>query len=246
MRRRIRLRRVHRWFGAALLLPLLLLAITGILLNHTEDFDLDHRYADSAWLIGLYGIRPQAPDAGFRVGGHWLSHARDTVFLDERAIGSSPEPVIGAARSGDMLVVVTPRRAHLHTTDGRPVDTVELPARAARATRFALVEDRPTVATAAGAYALNDGMTAWIETAAEPGRAAAARPLPAPLQAAIADRLAATTLSWERVLLDLHSGRLFGRLGPLLMDLAALAVTVLAATGCIMWLRATRRGRRRR
>lgn len=245
-RRRFRLRRAHRWFGLALLLPLFLLVATGILLNHTEGLGLDNRYAGSAWLAGFYQIRPPPPDAGFPVGERWISRARDTIFLDHRAIGETPEPLLGAAAAGGMLVVAAPGRLFLYTPQGRAVDAVELPARAAPATGFALVDGRPTVTTPAGAYALNAEMTAWLSDAPAPGETLAARPLPEPLRNAIAARLTATTLSWERVLLDLHSGRLFGRLGPWFVDLAALAVAVLATTGCLMWLRATRGRRRRR
>lgn len=247
--RRFHLHGAHRWLGLALLAPLFLLVATGILLNHTEALDLDRKHAGSAWLAALYGIRPQPPETGFPVGERWISHARDTVFLDERAIGETAGPLLGAVRLDGILAVATPRRISLYTADGRPVDSVELPARARPATRFALAGGRPVVTTPAGAYSLNAEMTAWTESERRAGEAVAARPLPKPLQAAIADRLAAATLSWERLLLDLHSGRLFGRLGPWVVDFAALAVALLATTGCLMWLRVTRdrkRGSRRR
>lgn len=244
-KRRLRLRHAHRWLGLALLLPLFLLVITGILLNHTDGLDLDRRYAGSTWLAALYDIRPQPPETGFPVGERWISHARDTVFLDHRAIGETSEPVIGAAATGDMLAVATPEGVALYTRRGRAIDVVELPARARPATRLALVDGRPAVLGPDGVYTLNAEMTAWLAAADSPGEPVAAQTLPPSLRTAIAERLAATTLSWERVLLDLHSGRLFGRLGPWLVDLAALAVAILATTGCLMWLRATRRRRRR-
>ncbi len=44
-------------------------------------------------------------------------------------------------------------------------------------------------------------------------------------------------LNWERVLLDLHSGRLAGQLGRWVMDLVALVLMVLAFTGIWLWIR---------
>ena len=38
-------------------------------------------------------------------------------------------------------------------------------------------------------------------------------------------------------MLDLHSGRLLGRLGPLIMDAAAVALVLLAASGIANWVR---------
>ena len=45
------------------------------------------------------------------------------------------------------------------------------------------------------------------------------------------------SLNWQRLLQDLHAGRLFGLAGQLLMDLAALLLVVLAFTGVIIWSR---------
>lgn len=245
-RGRLGLRRAHRWLGIALLAPLLLLVVTGILLNHTEGLGLDQRHAGSVWLVGAYGIRPEPPETGFPVGDAWVSHARGTVFLGARPLGEAEGPLVGAARVGGVLAVATPQAIHLYTEGGRPIDTLELPGSVPPATRFALVDGRPTLAGPAGAYSLNAEMTGWVSDASRSGSPVEPRPLPSPVRAEIASRLAATTLSWERVLLDLHSGRLFGRLGPWLMDLAALAVAILATTGCVMWLRVTRARRHRR
>lgn len=244
--RRSTLRRMHRWLGLALLAPLLLLAATGILLNHTEGLGLDQRHAGAGWLTRLYGIEPQPPDGGYPVGERWISHARDTVFLDARPIDEMPGPLLGAARLDGVLAVATPRAVSLYTADGRTVDTVELPADAQPATAFAVAGDRAMLSTPGKTYALDEGMTGWTAGSASPGETMRERPLPAALRERITRKLAASTLSWERVLLDLHSGRLFGRLGPWLMDLAGLAVAVLAATGCVMWWRVTRPRRRSR
>ncbi|MFT5351416.1 MAG: hypothetical protein ACI9MF_002239 [Gammaproteobacteria bacterium] len=44
-------------------------------------------------------------------------------------------------------------------------------------------------------------------------------------------------LSLERILLDLHSGRLLGNAGVFIVDLAALFFVFLALSGSWMWLR---------
>ena len=44
----------------------------------------------------------------------------------------------------------------------------------------------------------------------------------------------------ERVLLDLHSGRFFGPLGPWLIDASAVLLVFLSLTGSWMWLKRRR------
>ncbi len=47
-------------------------------------------------------------------------------------------------------------------------------------------------------------------------------------------------LPLERVVLDLHSGRLFGWLGPYVMDAAALGLLIVAITGLLLAARPPR------
>ncbi len=62
---------------------------------------------------------------------------------------------------------------------------------------------------------------------------------PAVLPATIASELITTYqgqgLTWEHVLLDLHSGRILGQPGVWLYDAAALLLLFLALSGFIMW-----------
>ncbi len=49
----------------------------------------------------------------------------------------------------------------------------------------------------------------------------------------------------ERVLLDLHSGRIFGPVGVLVYDLLALALGFLSISGLLLWFRGRRNGKRK-
>ena len=44
-------------------------------------------------------------------------------------------------------------------------------------------------------------------------------------------------LTWDRVMLDIHTGRIVGDVGVWLMDLAAIAMIILSVTGAYMWWR---------
>ena len=70
-------------------------------------------------------------------------------------------------------------------------------------------------------------MTVWSQPAE----------LPADIEAQIAAAYRGSGLSVERVLVDLHSGRLFGLSGIAMMDLAAIALCILAVSGILVWLR---------
>ena len=57
----------------------------------------------------------------------------------------------------------------------------------------------------------------------------------AQLVASIRNDYASSLLSWERLILDIHSGRLLGNLGVILVDLMAILFILMAATGIWMW-----------
>ena len=61
-------------------------------------------------------------------------------------------------------------------------------------------------------------------------------PLPGELRDILLKKYRGQGLTLERVLLDLHSGRLFGTFGVYIVDAAALLFLILAFTGVWMWM----------
>ena len=88
-----------------------------------------------------------------------------------------------------------------------------------------------------GLYRADPALLSWDRVADDPDPIRWAKPAAtdeAMLATLRADYLG-SILSLERVLLDLHSGRILGRFGPWLMDLAAVLLLVLAVTGIWLW-----------
>ena len=64
--------------------------------------------------------------------------------------------------------------------------------------------------------------------------------MPNGLEKALIDQSVPPSLTWQRLLLDLHAGRIAGVAGQLVMDFAALVLTILAITGTVIWSRSRR------
>jgi uncharacterized iron-regulated membrane protein len=98
------------------------------------------------------------------------------------------------------------------------------------------------VEAAHGYYAADSNLLSWRRTSAVDDVAwSLAGALPADLAARLSQHLRLHILPWERVLLDLHSGRILGRAGPYVMDLAALLMIFLGVSGFWLWLRQRRK-----
>ncbi len=50
----------------------LILAVTGLILNHGAGLGLDGRYVHAGWLARWYGIQSEPPREAFRSGHHVL------------------------------------------------------------------------------------------------------------------------------------------------------------------------------
>jgi hypothetical protein len=230
----------HRRLGLVTAFIVMFLAITGILLNHAHRLGLDKRYVQANWVLRWYGF--PAPDLllSYRCGERWVSWSGSQLYVDDQAILQSDTAPIGTSAVKDGLVAVAfPQMVVLVGASGEIVErmgTESLPGTLRRigATNGALV-----VQTEHGSFRSDENMLAWHAAASE---ASWSQPDEAPpaLREQLAKAARGPGLSFERVLQDLHSGRLFGAWGPWLMDAAALAFIVLAATGlCYWWTRRT-------
>lgn len=242
----VHLHRFHRWFGIIAAFFALNLSITGILLNHTEALNLDSTPLKSRLLLNWYGIEETAPEEGFAVGNQWIASNEDQLFLDNQVLPyHATGPVRGAARISEVIIVLFPHDAVLFTPTGELVDVLSLPA---PHQAEALAENHAgniLIRTDQAMLLLDSSLTQFKEALnLESPTWQKSQPLPPAQQNAMLER-ASAGIPLERVILDLHSGRLFGSLGVWIMDLAAIAIAALAVSGVFMWFRRAKRARRR-
>lgn len=238
--------RWHRTLGALAALFVLVLAGTGLALNHTDALQLDRHHLTSAWLLDWYGVAPPPLQRAYRAGDHWISQWGGRVYFDAQPLdaqgtlhGAVSVHGIVALGIGSRVLLLTDAGElveGLGTAEGVPgsIERVGLSGR-----------DRLVLRSAGDDYRADPDLLRFTRTAV-----AADWAQPAPLPDALRERIAAgfrgEGLRLERVLLDIHSGRILGRFGPFLMDAAALALVFLGTSGVWMWARHALRRRRRR
>lgn len=243
-------RRLHRWLGIAALVFLLLLAVTGIALNHVSDWQLDRRYVGWSWLLDVYGIEAPQPSASFSDGGHRATLMGDRLYVDAREVARDVDGLAGIVATEEFLVVAAHDSVLVLTNRGELVERLQPELAAAIPFDAAgIANERVVLARRDGVFRFDRAMLdlePW-----EPGDSAAVRwsaasqPAPGELEA-LQDLYRGRGVTIERLLADLHSGRILTRIGPWLMDLAGVLLIVLSVTGFIMWRRGgngVRRGR---
>jgi hypothetical protein len=228
----------HRRIGLVVAVLVLLLSLTGLLLNHSARLGLDDRSVQADWLLEWYGFPPVGQVVSYRVANHWISWVGSRLYLDETPVAEAAEAPVGAAPAGDgILAVGFPDELLLLAPNGEVIERMGAEALPGRLTDVGTTaEGALAVATDDGRFAADQDLLEWT-----PAGAAAQWSEPVATPPALREPLLQAQrgpgLPAERVLLDLHSGRLFGPWGPFVMDAAAIAFLVLTATGIVNWWR---------
>jgi hypothetical protein len=234
---RRRFPRWHRRLGLAAALLVLILAASGAALLHGGALGLDGRHVRAAWLLDWYGLAPLSAPTSFRAGADWVTGLEGRVYVNGRLAADYFGDIVGAVRSGPFLVVGAADKLLLATPQGKLVERLSGASLPGRIEALGIGGDgRPVLRTAAGLFISNPEFTAWRPSAQGTVWARAARP-PEEVRERVLLAYRGEGLTWERVILDLHSGRILGAIGPYLMDAAALFLVLLAVTGVWNWLR---------
>jgi hypothetical protein len=234
-----KLARWHRVLGLTSAIFVLWLAVSGLVLNHGELFGLDRHYLHSAWLLKHYGIPVTAPNASFPVSGHWFAQDGQALYFDARREQIVAGTLVGAVNYGPLLVAATTQRLYLYDASGRLVDDLGpehgLPA-AIQALGVAgkwLVLRSPD-----GVLRLNPDSLRLDRHAVRSVAWASTETLPPALREQVERAERNHQISIDRLVRDLHSGRVLGQFGGRLVDAAALLFVILASTGLWIWWRA--------
>src|SRR5260221_4193121 len=119
------LRRWHARVGFSAMLFFLILAVTGLILNHGAGLGLDGRYVHAGWLARWYGIQSEPPREAFRSGHHVLVAANGRWLLDGKISGERlPQPV-GLIELADIFVVASETALYLFRGDGQLIEKLD-------------------------------------------------------------------------------------------------------------------------
>lgn len=234
-------RRWHARLGLTAALFFIALALTGVALNHTERLGLARTAIQSETLNRWYGLPPPRILAVYLDAG-FVATPEVWLYQGQR-LAEGGGAVIGVVALPDMLAVATAQSLSLYTHSGERVDILrgvalpQLPLVAVGRSGNAMV-----LKTASGAFISADGL-GWQAVPPQNLNWAQAR-LPDAQQTEQISQQLAPSLPLERILLDLHSGRLLGTYGPYFMDIAALFLLILSLSGIWIQWRSWRQKRR--
>jgi len=227
----------HRRLGLVALLLLIILAVTGIALNHTEELELDHKVMANDWILNWYGLNPKGDASSFVINDTArITQWGGKIFFNGNLLTDSSDTLIGAAASGKYILVIALSNSLLLLDDNGELIEQTSPGfmpikKLGNIGELIIVETQDEKF-----YMADKNIISWQQTDNKDAQWILPVELPTYWQQRIKRNWRGTGLTAERVILDLHSGRIFNaRWGVYIMDASAIIMLLLGFSGGWIW-----------
>ncbi|MBI08394.1 MAG: hypothetical protein CMM55_02630 [Rhodospirillaceae bacterium] len=225
----------HRRIGLSASFLLVIVIITGIPLNHVEFLGLDTKFFQNDLILNWYGVEPKNRGISYKVGRNWLTYLDGSLFLDGSKIDSPPMKFKGAVFFQDLIVVASDIALLIFTSEGTLVETIFDPGIPNSIDGIGHAADSLIIIrTTDNAWLATSDFLKWNSYKSSVNWNLP-RPLPTEIREVLLESVRGQGLPWSRLLLDLHSGRIFGSWGPYIIDISAVALLILILTGIYNW-----------
>lgn len=241
-------RRLHRFLGVGAAIFVIFMVFTGLAINHSNSLGLDQDHVSQPFLLNWYGLEGPETIHSFAVGNDWVSFAGSQMYFNDKVV-SAVTNGIGAVTGNGMIIAAGSDELILLDPSGQLVERVSWSVQQPGTIEsIGLLKDGSVALKVSGGLWLADAeLLNWIRASDTANAQAWSTPgsAPAIIQQSIRQQYRGDGLSLQRLLLDFHSGRVFGSVGVVVYDLLALAVGFLAISGLVLWLRGRRNGKRK-
>ncbi len=231
-------RRLHRYAGLTAALLVVLLATTGLLLNHSARLRLGSRHIGFAPLLAWYNLDDTPEIKSFGLGKSWVSCVGGAIFIGRQPLQAVAGCPVGVVKAAEMWVVATPHELVLLTADGELIE--RLGSATGVPQGISALGTLPgatlALATTNGWHSADLELLHWQHLDSD-AKVIWSRPgsTPTELRDELLETYRGPGLTLERLVQDLHSGRLFGRWGTLVMDATAVLCLILVVSGLVLW-----------
>ena len=224
----------HRYIGLVSALVLLMLALTGIILNHTESLKLDSHFIQNKSVLNWYGISAPNPKRVFKTSSHYLSQIDNQLYLDQQHILNSTDLLQGVVETKNFIAIALIDSILLISIEGTLIEKIKR----LNLEQIGINEQQHIFIQQSGKVLISDdGLLTWKRTKIKNIRWSQLSQLPIVIKNNVQQKYLSQTLPLERIFLDLHSGRFFGNRGVIMVDICGVLLILLVLSGVSLWLR---------
>ncbi len=228
----------HRYTGVTVSLFVIILSVTGLFLNFSDSLKLNQSHTSTEWILDHYNIG-NFTVSSFQADKHLVSQASDFVYLNGQYALNLKESLVGAINFGEYILLATQVSLVIIDQDGQIVDEIGKYTGLPEDPLGISITDsgHPVIRGINTYWKGSDELSAWQPLQGPHPKWVAPVETPNNINALIQQHARSNEIHYERVLLDLHSGRLLGGWGQNIMSASAVLFIVLAVSGILIWLR---------
>ena len=229
----------HRYIGISTAIFVIVLTFTGLVLNHTDELELDAAYVQSDFMLDWYGITAPGELVSYQAGSAYITAVNNKIFWGSKPLLHISAPLAGVQAFGDLVVIVAAGSPVLFTAEGELVEKLENVVGVPTGIQAIGLSSQGLLAvkTARGVYQADENLLEWVRADSAGINWSYTHVTEPALLKSLQKAYRGTGLPMERIMLDLHSGRILGRAGVYIMDATAIGFLLLAASGVWLWVR---------
>jgi len=232
---------LHRTLGLTSALFVILLSVTGLTLQHSSRFDLDASFLRAQAWLSWYKIEVPNITKSYIIDNGTVSLIADALYFNASLVSYSVPDIRGLVSLEDSYVAASPERLFLISGAGELIEVLgavhgvpdQIEALAQGSQNSLLIRTSESVYQADldnlefNNLDLVNPQVSWNATAQ----------VSQDIEARIKNNYGDLLVSWERLILDIHSGRIIGQWGVVLVDVMAILFLFMAVTGVWIWSR---------
>jgi len=228
----------HRNLGMFILIVVSLLAITGIALNHSDDLHLNKKFVKWNWVFNLYGLKTPKNILTFSLDGNWVYKVGSTLYLNDFEIQHTGGQLVAATKLSNLYIIVLQNDILLINYDGELIDQLSDTTDYLQDIQAAGInQSKLVIKTANQIIESDDEFLEWELSKSQNIIWLSSQNAPAYVLAQIDRNFRGSGLSYERIILDLHGGRVFGKAAVYFWDLCAIGLLMMCLSGAWMWIK---------
>lgn len=231
------MRNLHRKIEPIIALFVLLLAVTGLLLNNSSNLQLDKRYLTWDWLLQHYQITHVDPDVVYLLGHRTISQFGSEVFVDAKPVTHVDRPLLGGVMLDDLIVLATDDALILLSHDGEFIErmggAMGIPP---NIQNIGLFRGEAVLQTYNGLWRSDFLLDQWERISVQGVGWSLPLPMPESVEAALATYFHGQGVSVERFVSDIRNGRIVNIVGSYLADLISIVLILWALAALWFWL----------
>jgi hypothetical protein len=227
----------HRRLGLLSLLLMIILAITGIMLNHTEALNMDEITIESDSLLDWYELNPKGMAVGYQTEENTIAQWDGQLFFNSKALLNSKQSLLGAVITNEIIVLALSKSILLLDITGEIIEHMDMPIKFESINKLGLRNNSVIIQTKdLKVFSADKDIIDWqLDNDENISWSTTIDLDPSQLQA-LKKSFRGNGLSLERIILDLHSGRLFSaNWGIYIMDASAIIIIMLSLSGFWVW-----------